>query len=164
MNHLHWCLDWADVCLLRYRCTEQLDRPLCMFVSFKWIDYCVRSYSEWVVCDCVCGWGFLELVSEDQMTLLKSSFMELTVLRLSYRSWEQFQPFLHSTLYWMPPAVERLLFVILCSLQWTMPSAVQFSILWAVSKPDQIGTVKFKNTLLCVARLTLLSFLVAARN
>jgi len=29
--------------------------------------------------------GFLELVSDDQMALLKSSFMELTVLRLSYR-------------------------------------------------------------------------------
>jgi len=29
--------------------------------------------------------GFLDLASEDQMALLKSSFMELSILRLSYR-------------------------------------------------------------------------------
>jgi len=33
----------------------------------------------------LCWTGFMELMSDDQMALLKSSFMELTVLRLSYR-------------------------------------------------------------------------------
>jgi len=45
----------------------------------------VTFCSECEISKCALYKGFLELMSEDQMALLKSSFMELSVLRLSYR-------------------------------------------------------------------------------